>query len=129
MAEEEAYQQRTFKPTEKGWSGDPLTKFTELLGGSIPYVAAPLIAGGAAAVGGAPALVATGLGALASGAQFTGQFLKRQTEEGTPLEQTNLAAAAGAGTVAGADEGSGAGAMLVLVMRMVLVMVLVVVTK
>jgi hypothetical protein len=102
MAEEEAYQQRTFKPTEKGWSGAPLTKFTELLGGSIPYVAAPLIAGGAAAVGGAPALVATGLGALASGAQFTGQFLKRQTEEGTPLEQTNLAAAAGAGTVAGA---------------------------
>jgi hypothetical protein len=102
MAEEEAYQQRTFKPTEKGWSGDPLTKFTELLGGSIPYVAAPLIAGGAATLGGAPALVATGLGALASGAQFTGQFLKRQTEEGTPLEQTNLAAAAGAGSVAGA---------------------------
>ena len=102
MAEEEAYQQRTFKPTEKGWSGAPVTKFTELLGGSLPYVAAPLIAGGAAAVGGAPALVATGLGALASGAQFTGQFLKRQTEEGTPLEQTNLAAAAGAGTVAGA---------------------------
>ena len=102
MAEEEAYQQRTFKPTEKGWSGDPLTKFTELLGGSIPYVAAPLIAGGAATLGGAPAIVAGGLGALASGAQFTGQFLKRQTEEGTPLEQTNLAAAAGAGSVAGA---------------------------
>jgi hypothetical protein len=102
MAEEEAYQQRTFKPTEKGWSGAPVTKFTELLGGSLPYVAAPLIAGGAAAVGGAPAIVAGGLGALASGAQFTGQFLKRQTEEGTPLEQTNLAAAAGAGTVAGA---------------------------
>lgn len=102
MAEEEAYQQRTFKPTEKGFLEAPLTKFSELLGGSLPYVAAPLIAGGAAAVGGAPALVATGLGALASGAQFTGQFLKRQTEEGTPLEQTNLAAAAGAGTVAGA---------------------------
>jgi hypothetical protein len=102
MAEEEAYQQRTFKPTEKGWSGAPLTKFTELLGGSLPYVAAPLIAGGAAAVGGAPAIVAGGLGALTSGAQFTGQFLKRQTEEGRPLEETNLAAAAGAGTVAGA---------------------------
>jgi len=57
MAEEEAYQQRTFKPTEKGWSGAPVTKFTELLGGSLPYVAAPLIAGGAAAVGGAPLLL------------------------------------------------------------------------
>jgi hypothetical protein len=42
MAGEEAYQKRTFKPTEKGWSGDPLTKFTELLGGSIPYVAAQI---------------------------------------------------------------------------------------
>lgn len=102
MAEEEAYQQRTFKPTEKGWSGAPVTKFTELLGGSLPYIAAPLAAGAAATIGGAPAIVAGGLGALASGAQFTGQFLKRQTEEGTPLEQTNLAAAAGAGTVAGA---------------------------
>jgi hypothetical protein len=102
MAEEEAYQQRTFKPTEKGWSGAPVTKFTELLGGSLPYIAAPLAAGAAATLGGAPAIVAGGLGALASGAQFTGQFLKRQTEEGRPLEETNLAAAAGAGTVAGA---------------------------
>jgi hypothetical protein len=102
MAEEEAYQQRTFKPTEKGWSGAPVTKFTELLGGSLPYIAAPLAAGAAATFGGAPALAATGLGALVSGGQFTGQFLKRQTEEGTPLEQTNLAAAAGAGSVAGA---------------------------
>jgi len=102
MVGEEAYQKRTFKPTEKGWSGDPLTKFTELLGGSIPYVAAPLIAGGAATLGGAPALAATGLGALVSGGQFTGQFLKRQVDEGRPLEETNLAAAAGAGTVAGA---------------------------
>jgi hypothetical protein len=102
MAEEEAYQRRTFKPTEKGWTEAPVTKFTELLGGSLPYIAAPLAAGAAATIGGAPALAATGLGALVSGGQFTGQFLKRQTEEGTPLEQTNLAAAAGAGTVAGA---------------------------
>ena len=102
MAEEEAYQQRTFKPTEKGWTEAPVTKFTELLGGSLPYVAAPLAAGAAATFGGAPALAATGLGALVSGGQFTGQFLKRQTEEGRPLEETNLAAAAGAGTVAGA---------------------------
>jgi hypothetical protein len=102
MAEEEAYQRRTFKPTEKGWTEAPVTKFTELLGGSLPYVAAPLAAGAAATLGGAPAIVAGGLGALASGAQFTGQFLKRQTEEGRPLEETNLAAAAGAGSVAGA---------------------------
>lgn len=102
MAEEEAYQQRTFKPTEKGWTEAPVTKFTELLGGSLPYVVAPVAAGAAATFGGAPALAATGLGALVSGGQFTGQFLKRQTEEGRPLEETNLAAAAGAGTVAGA---------------------------
>lgn len=102
MAEEEAYQKRTFKPTEKGWTEAPVTKFTELLGGSIPYVAAPLAAGAAATLGGAPALAATGLGALVSGGQFTGQFLKRQVDEGRPLEETNLAAAAGAGTVAGA---------------------------
>lgn len=102
MEEEEAYQRRTFKPTEKGWTEAPVTKFTELLGGSLPYVAAPLAAGAAATFGGAPALAATGLGALVSGGQFTGQFLKRQTEEGRPLEETNLAAAAGAGTVAGA---------------------------
>lgn len=102
MAEEEAYQQRTFKPTEKGWTEAPVTKFTELLGGSLPYVVAPVAAGAAATLGGAPALAATGLGALVSGGQFTGQFLKRQTEEGRPLEETNLAAAAGAGTVAGA---------------------------
>lgn len=102
MAEEEAYQRRTFKPTEKGWTEAPVTKFTELLGGSLPYVAAPLAAGAAATFGGAPALAATGLGALVSGGQFTGQFLKRQAEEGKPLEETNLAAAAGAGAVAGA---------------------------
>lgn len=102
MAEEEAYQKRTFKPTEKGWTEAPVTKFTELLGGSIPYVAAPLAAGAAATLGGAPALAATGLGALVSGGQFTGQFLKRQVDEGTPLEQTNLAAAGTAGAAAGA---------------------------
>ena len=102
MEEEEAYQRRTFKPTEKGWTEAPVTKFTELLGGSLPYVAAPLAAGAAATLGGAPALAATGLGALVSGGQFTGQFLKRQTEEGTPLERTNLAAASTAGAAAGA---------------------------
>ena len=78
-------QEEIFKPTEE-WG---LTKLTELLGGSIPYMAAPLAAAGAAAalpVTG-PAAVAAGLGAagLASATQFTGTNLSRQIEEGKKL--------------------------------------------
>ena len=96
--EEEEYQKKTFAPTEKGWTEAPVTKVAELLGGSLPYMAAPLVAGAAAAalpLTGAAA-TAAGLGAagLASAAQFTGSNLSRQVEEGKSLADTNLGAAA-----------------------------------
>jgi hypothetical protein len=94
MAEEEAYQQRTFKPTQT-WSEAPVTKGLELLGGSLPYMAAPLAAGVA---GAAAPIAGAGVGAagLASLAQFTGTNLERQVQEGKALEKTNLGAAAAA---------------------------------
>jgi len=87
-------QQEIFKPTEE-WG---LTKLSELLGGSIPYMAAPVAAAGAVAalpVTGTAA-VATGLGAagLASATQFTGTNLSRQIEEGKKLAETDLGSAA-----------------------------------
>ena len=93
-AEQEEYQRRTFKPTEEGWTEAPVTKIKELLGGSLPYMAAPVAVGGAAAVAGAPTLVGMGAAGLASAAQFAGSGISRQVEEGTPLAQTNLQAAA-----------------------------------
>lgn len=96
-AEQEAYQKKTFKPTEEGWTEAPFTKATELLGGSLPYMAAPVVAGGAAALApvSAPVAGALGLGAagLTSAAQFTGSNLSRQIEEGKKLGETDLAAA------------------------------------
>lgn len=85
-----------FKPTEEGWTEAPWTKFKETLGGSLPYMAAPVLAAGAATVGGAPALAAAGAGALASGLQFTGSNLARQMEEGKSLKDTDLLAAGAA---------------------------------
>jgi hypothetical protein len=94
IEEEQAYQRRTFAPTEEGFLEAPVTKTVELLGQSIPYMAAPLVAAGAAAalpVTGAAATVA-GLGAasLASGAQFTGTNLLRQMETGKSIGETDL---------------------------------------
>lgn len=98
IEEEQAYQRRTFAPTEEGFLEAPLTKTTELLGGSLPYMAAPLVAAGAAAalpVTGTAATVA-GLGAagLASAGQFTGTNLLRQMETGKSLGETDLGNAA-----------------------------------
>ena len=61
-AEQEAYQQKVFKPTEEGWTEAPFTKAVELLGGSLPYMAAPVAAGAAAAFAPVSAPVAAGLG-------------------------------------------------------------------
>jgi len=105
MQEQEEYQKKTFKPTAT-FGEAPLTKTAELLGGSLPYMAAPLIAGGAAAS--APVSGALGLGALgasvlggtaagaASAAQFTGSNLQRQLDENKNLKlgQTDLGSAA-----------------------------------
>lgn len=54
IAEQQKYQARTFKPTET-FGEAPLTKFSELLGGSLPYMAAPVVAGAGAVF--APAVV------------------------------------------------------------------------
>lgn len=98
--EQEKKAQRIFKPTEEGWQEAPLTKFKELLGGSLPYMAAPLVAG--AAVAATPltgtAALAAGIGAagLTSAAQFTGSNLARTMETGKSLEEASLGAAAAA---------------------------------
>jgi hypothetical protein len=89
-----------FKPTEEGWTQAPLTKFGELLGGSVPYMAAPLAAGAAAAALPVTGLAALGLGlgaaGLTSAGQFTATNLARQMDEGKRLEETSLGSAAAA---------------------------------
>jgi hypothetical protein len=89
-----------FKPTEEGWTEAPFTKFKELLGGSVPYMAAPLAAGAAAATlpvtGTAAALTTLGAAGLTSAGQFTATNLARQMEEGKTLGETSLGSAAAA---------------------------------
>lgn len=92
LREGEAYRAKTFKPTTEGWTEAPLQKTKELLGGSLPYMAAPIVAG-ALAPEGAAALGATGLASLA---QFTGSNISRQMEEGKKLKETSLGSAAAA---------------------------------
>lgn len=98
IKEAEEYQRKTFKPTEEGWTEAPVTKITELLGGSLPYMAAPIAAAGAVAA--APltgtAATLTGLGAagLASATQFTGSNLRRQMDTGKSIGETDLGNAA-----------------------------------
>lgn len=89
IKEQEEYQKRTFKPTET-FGEAPVTKTLELLGGSVPYMVAP-IAAGAVAPAGALALGAAG---AASAAQFTGSNLSRQIQEGKTLGETDIASAA-----------------------------------
>ena len=78
-----------FTPTEKGWTEDFGLKFRETLGGSVPYMAAPIAAAGVGALAatgvGAPAAAGIagllGAGAVSTG-QFTGSNLARQMEIG-----------------------------------------------
>lgn len=91
-AQQEAEAKKIFRPTEQGWTEAPVTKAAELLGGSLPYMAAPLAAG-VVAPAGAPAIGAAGLASLA---QFTGSNLSRQVEEGKRLKETELGYAAAA---------------------------------
>jgi len=103
-----------FKPTEEGWTEAPVTKFKELLGGSIPYMAAPFVAGASAlalpeAAAAAPFIggaleglglgtvgeaTAAGLAGTAGATQFTATNLARQMDEGKSLADTNLGTAA-----------------------------------
>jgi hypothetical protein len=97
IKEQEDYQRKTFKPTAT-FGEAPITKTLELLGGSVPYMAAPIVAGGAAAMAPVTAPVAglLGLGAAgaASATQFTGSNLSRQMQEGKALGETDLGSAA-----------------------------------
>ena len=94
-------QAEVFTPTTEGWGTAPWQKFKETLGGSLPYMAAPVVGAAVGAVA-APELAVVGLGAatlgsLAGGtAQFTGTGLARQMETGKKLEDTNLGYAVGA---------------------------------
>jgi hypothetical protein len=97
--EQEAAAAQRFTPTQDDWSTSPWLKFKETLGGSLPYMAAPLAAGFAATtlpVSGA--LSAAALGALGAGAvstgQFTGSNLAAQMETGKTLEEADLGKAA-----------------------------------
>jgi len=92
IKEQEEYKKKTFKPTEESFLEAPFTKTKELLGGSLPYMAAPLAAG-VLAPAGLPAIGAAGLASLG---QFTGSNLSRQMEEGKKLGETNLGYAAAA---------------------------------
>lgn len=100
--QKERLAQRMFTPTEEGFAEAPFTKFKELLGGSLPYAAAPLVAGiGAATLPvSAPAAAAIGIGGagLASLGQFTGSNLSRQMQEDPNLRlaDTSLSSAAAA---------------------------------
>ena len=101
QAEFDAAQKRAkeiFAPTEAGWTEAPVAKTLELLGGSIPYMAAPLAAGAAAAAlpltGTLAVGTALGAAGLTSAAQFTATNLSRQMEEGKKLADTDLGNAA-----------------------------------
>jgi hypothetical protein len=98
IEEEQAYQQRTFKPTEEGFLEAPFTKTVELFGQSLPYMAAPLTAAaGIAALpltGTAATIAGLGAAGIASAGQFTGTNLLRQMETGKSLGETNLGNAA-----------------------------------
>jgi hypothetical protein len=102
VKEHKARADKIYQPTTEGWTEAPWLKLKELAGGSIPYMAAPLVAGGAAFL--APEVAIAGglitgadLAAGAAGiAQFTGSNLTRDMDEGQRLAQTNLMAAGAA---------------------------------
>jgi len=108
VGEAEKYQKeqeekaKRFKGTEEGWTEAPVTKFKELLGGSLPYMAVPLGVGAGVALATPPGAAVAGIGAgtLAAfgvgAAQFTGSNLARQMETGKNLENTDLLAAGAA---------------------------------
>lgn len=98
--EKEEQAARIHTPTEKGWTEAPLTKFTETLGGSLPYMAAPAAAGLASMAlplsGAAAGLAAAGASGLVSAGQFTGSNLARQMDTGKSLEEASLGKAVAA---------------------------------
>ena len=92
--------EKVFQPTQESFTEAPVTKIKELLGGSLPYVAAPVAGAALGAVAGPAAIGGVGaatIGSLLAGtAQYTGTGLQRQMEEGKKLSDTNLLAAGAA---------------------------------
>lgn len=88
-ADLEAFQKRTFAPESRGWMETPGKAFVETLGGSLPFMVAPVAAG----IAGGPGALGLGLAGLVSGTQFTGTNLSRQRAEG---QNPDLLSAAGA---------------------------------
>jgi hypothetical protein len=94
--EKQEAEEAAFEPTKEGWTEAPVTKFKELLGGSLPYMVAPAAVGAGALFGGAPAIGIAGAAGLTSATQFAGSNLARQIEEGKTLAETDLGKALGA---------------------------------
>jgi len=95
--EREARARQLFKPTEESFLDAPVQNIKEMLGGSAPYMVAPLVAGAGAAAAGAAAPIAAGAAGLASLAQFTGSNLERSMEaQGKALADVSGTAAVGA---------------------------------
>lgn len=92
--------QDIFAPTEEGWTEAPFLKARELLGGSLPYVAAPVAAAGAVAAapltGTAATVAGLGAGLTAGALQYTGTNIGRQMDTGVALKDTDLLAAGAA---------------------------------
>ena len=102
---QEEKQKQVFSPTTKGWLESPWEKLKETAGSSIPYMAAPIVAGFGAEAAGLGALGAGAVAAIPSFLQFTGANLGTQMkgapEEGVAgkeLKETSLLNA-GAGAI------------------------------
>ena len=95
--EQDAKAKQQFIRESKGWGTTPWQEFKELLGGSLPYMAAPIAVGAAAAAAapvGIAGLVGAGTAGLTSMGQFTGSNITRQMETGKKLDETSLGNAA-----------------------------------
>ena len=94
IAEQEAYRKKTFAPTQEGFFEAPLANISELAGGSLPYMAAPLAAGAATlalpVTGVAGTALGLGAAGLTSAAQFTGSGLTRQMTPGEGMANKSL---------------------------------------
>jgi len=82
---QEEKQKQVFAPTTKGWLESPWEKLKETAGSSIPYMAAPIVAGFGAEAAGLGALGAGAAAAVPSFLQFTGANLGTQMK-GAPEE-------------------------------------------
>ena len=84
--QQQAEARKIFKPTEESFAEAPWTKFKELAGTSLPYMAAPLVGAAVAPAGLVAGAVAAG---IPSAAQFVGTNLGRQVNEGKSLEEAS----------------------------------------